>query len=69
MAHDGLARAIVPSHLPFDGDTVFAVATGTFPGPARVDVIGALAADATSEAILRAVRVSRGLPACPLPPR
>ena len=26
-AHDGLARAIVPSHTPFDGDLVFAVST------------------------------------------
>ena len=28
-AHDGLARAIVPSHTPFDGDLVFAAASGT----------------------------------------
>ncbi|PJI86037.1 D-aminopeptidase [Yoonia maricola] len=27
-AHDGMARAIVPSHTPLDGDLVFAVATG-----------------------------------------
>ena len=27
-AHDGLARAILPAHLPFDGDTVFSAATG-----------------------------------------
>ena len=27
-AHDGMARAIVPSHTPFDGDLVFAAATG-----------------------------------------
>ncbi len=26
-AHDGMARAIVPSHTPFDGDLVFAAAT------------------------------------------
>ena len=24
MAHDGLARAIVPSHTPSDGDAIFA---------------------------------------------
>ncbi|MFT3899658.1 MAG: P1 family peptidase [Gordonia sp. (in: high G+C Gram-positive bacteria)] len=34
-AHDGLARAIVPAHSPLDGDTIFAVATGTCPGDAR----------------------------------
>lgn len=27
-AHDGLARAIVPAHTPYDGDLVFAVSTG-----------------------------------------
>ena len=27
-AHDGFARALVPSHTPFDGDLVFAVSTG-----------------------------------------
>ena len=27
-AHDGMARAIVPSHTPYDGDLVFAAATG-----------------------------------------
>lgn len=28
-AHDGFARAIWPSHTPFDGDLVFSIATGT----------------------------------------
>jgi L-aminopeptidase/D-esterase-like protein len=28
-AHDGMARAMVPSHTPLDGDLVFAAATGT----------------------------------------
>ena len=32
-AHDGMARAIVPSHTPYDGDLVFAVATGERPLP------------------------------------
>ncbi|MBU3032280.1 P1 family peptidase [Paracoccus marinaquae] len=30
-AHDGLARALVPSHTPFDGDLVFAASTGAKP--------------------------------------
>jgi L-aminopeptidase/D-esterase-like protein len=29
MAHDGLARAVLPAHAPRDGDTMFAAATGT----------------------------------------
>lgn len=28
MAHDGLARALLPAHAPLDGDTIFAAATG-----------------------------------------
>lgn len=27
-AHDGLARAVLPAHLPLDGDTIFAASTG-----------------------------------------
>jgi L-aminopeptidase/D-esterase-like protein len=54
MADDGLARAINPSHTPGDGDTVFALATGALPGQANVGVVGALAAEALSEAIVRA---------------
>ena len=30
-AHDGMARAIVPSHTPLDGDLIFAAATGEKP--------------------------------------
>jgi L-aminopeptidase/D-esterase-like protein len=31
MAHDGLARAVLPAHAPMDGDTIFAAATGVVP--------------------------------------
>ena len=31
MAHDGLARAVLPAHAPMDGDTMFAAATGVRP--------------------------------------
>jgi L-aminopeptidase/D-esterase-like protein len=63
MAHDGLARAIRPAHTMLDGDTLFALSTGE----ARADVttIGALAAEAVSQAILRAVRLA--VPAGGLP--
>lgn len=58
MAHDGYARAIVPSHTMGDGDTIFALATATHAGAADVSLIGALAADVMSEAIVRAVRAA-----------
>ena len=54
MADDGLARAIAPSHTIGDGDTVFSLATGRWNGEANVTVIGALAADAMAQAIVRA---------------
>jgi len=54
MADDGLARAISPSHTNGDGDTIFSLATGRWDGNADITVIGALAADALADAIVRA---------------
>jgi L-aminopeptidase/D-esterase-like protein len=65
MAHDGLARAISPAHTPWDGDTIFALSTGRGGVDADVLEIGALAAEAVTEAILRAVRAAEGLPDLP----
>ncbi|HEY3741530.1 MAG TPA: P1 family peptidase [Bryobacteraceae bacterium] len=65
MAHDGLARAINPVHTPSDGDTIFAVSTGTSAVKANHGAVGALAAEAVVEAVLRAVRKARGLPGLP----
>ncbi|MBB3965170.1 P1 family peptidase [Rhizobium metallidurans] len=31
MGHDGFARALLPAHLPLDGDTIFSAATGARP--------------------------------------
>jgi L-aminopeptidase/D-esterase-like protein len=64
MAHDGLARAISPAHLPSDGDTVFALATGIH-GEADVGTVGALAAEAVADAILRAVRGAKAVAGYP----
>ena len=61
MAHDGIARAVRPAHTPFDGDTVFALASGAMPlaghltRPAHIARIGAAAADCLTRAIGRAV--------------
>ena len=72
MAHDGLARSIVPVHTPSDGDTVFTLATGR---GAPVDVatlglLGALAAEVTGRAVVRAALAATastmpGMPAWP----
>ena len=65
MADDGLARAINPAHMTGDGDTVFALATGRWDGEAPVSVIGALAAEALAEAIVRAVSKAESLHGVP----
>jgi len=65
MAQDGLARAIFPAHTPGDGDTLFVLATGGLAEEPNVSRIGSLAAEAVSDAILRAVREATGLPGYP----
>jgi L-aminopeptidase/D-esterase-like protein len=65
MAQDGIARAVVPAHTPYDGDTIFAVATGTRNQPVDPAVLGALAADAVADAIVRAARAATGIPGYP----
>jgi L-aminopeptidase/D-esterase-like protein len=65
MADDGFARAINPSHTMFDGDTVFAIATGRWNGEASPSVIGALAAEALAEAIVRSVSKADSLAGVP----
>jgi len=65
MAHAGIARTIVPAHMPSDGDALFALATGAHERDADVGVIGALAAEAVSDAILRAVRLATGVAGYP----
>ena len=65
MAHDGMARALRPSHAPMDGDTVFSAATGTAGKvPTIIDKteIGACAADCLARAIARAVYEATPLP-------
>ena len=52
--HDGMARAIVPVHTSYDGDTCFALSNGTV--EADFDFVAELAAQATGTAIRNAVR-------------
>lgn len=74
---DGLARAVRPAHSMFDGDTVFALATGrrplsdvtgTFAVPARaaeLDTLCAAAADVFARAMVHALLAAAGLPGLP----
>ena len=60
MANDGYARSIYPAHTSGDGDTIFSLATGKWAGEANVNTVGALAADAMAEAVVRAVKEATG---------
>lgn len=62
-AHDGLAQAIRPAHTQFDGDTIFALATGEV--NANMLALSAYAAEVVAEAIRRAVRHATGLAGVP----
>lgn len=69
-AHDGMARAIVPSHTPHDGDLVFAVATGA---RALTDpvleplLLGHAAATCLARAVARGVYAASPAPGDVLP--
>jgi L-aminopeptidase/D-esterase-like protein len=63
MAQDGVARTISPAHTMWDGDTVFALATGQ--RKADVNIVGAFAAQVLAQAIINAVNYAE--PAAGLP--
>lgn len=64
MAQDGLARALLPAHLPFDGDTIFAASTGARPMNGMIDFLELcqLATAVTARAIARGVFEATALP-------
>jgi L-aminopeptidase/D-esterase-like protein len=62
-AHEGLSRAIEPSHTIYDGDTVFSLATGET--EARQAELEPMAARAVAEAIRRGVRLATELGGVP----
>jgi L-aminopeptidase/D-esterase-like protein len=57
LAHLGLAAALSPPHTTVDGDTLFALSTGTETTVA-LDVLGLAAADCVAEAVVRGVRAA-----------
>lgn len=63
MGHDGLARAIRPIHTMFDGDTVYALSTGS--QKADVNLIGALGAEVLADAVVNGVRAAESLAGVP----
>ncbi|MDG1431304.1 MAG: P1 family peptidase [Paracoccaceae bacterium] len=69
-AHDGMARALVPSHTPMDGDLVFGMSTSDEPmvdDPSVLLRIGHAAATCLARAIARGVYEADGYENAPLP--
>ncbi len=69
-AHDGMARALVPSHSLLDGDLVFVAATGAQPLPDPLETpfqLGHAAAVCLARAIARAVFHATPAPGDPKP--
>lgn len=58
MAHDGYARSINPVHTSADGDSIYAITVGEI--AADQDLVGTMAAEVVSEAIIRAVENAEG---------
>jgi L-aminopeptidase/D-esterase-like protein len=67
MAHDGFARAINPVHTMTDGDTIFALATGSSERTASLTLLGALGAEVMARAVLRAALAATRLAGPGLP--
>jgi len=72
MGHDGMARAIRPSHTLFDGDTIFCLATGkkelpetpgffASPQAQAFNELGHAAANCMSRAIISGILSARSL--------
>lgn len=69
-AHDGFTRAIWPSHTPFDGDLVFALATGRSGitvSPEQAIELGAVAGATMARAIARGVHAATRVEGDPFP--
>lgn len=67
-AHDGIARAIWPAHTPFDGDLVFALATGASgrkPDPLQLVALCSAAASCMARAIARGIFLASPMPGLP----
>ena len=61
IGHDGLARTIRPVHTAMDGDTLFALATGTNPAPVDVMQLATAATEVTAMAVINGISHAQSL--------
>lgn len=64
MAATGIARAVRPAHMLYDGDIVFALATGKGP-EADENMVGAMGADVLGRSIANAALAAESVPGFP----
>ena len=64
MAQAGVARTVVPAHSLYDGDTIYALSTGSHAG-VEVTVVGALAAQLMGQAIVNGIMHAVGVDGLP----
>lgn len=65
MANTGASRAVAPYHTEGDGDQVYALSTGALARDVPLTALGALAAEAAAEAIVRGVQAATAVPGWP----
>lgn len=63
IGQTGITRVVSPAHTTADGDLVFAISCGDL--PADVNLVGIVASELISEAIIRAVRAAKGMGGIP----
>jgi L-aminopeptidase/D-esterase-like protein len=61
MANCGAARCINPYHTPGDGDTLYATSTRKIKSDLSLSVIGSLAAEVVSEAVLQSAKMATSI--------
>jgi L-aminopeptidase/D-esterase-like protein len=65
MANCGASRCINPYHTPGDGDTLFGVSTRRVQSDFSLSVIGSLAAEVVSEAVVQSAKMATSIPDWP----
>ena len=60
VAHNGVALAVRPAHTPYDGDTIFGLATGNIKGEPDMTRIGAAVVKCVGDAIISGVAKAVG---------
>jgi L-aminopeptidase/D-esterase-like protein len=65
VGHDGIALAVRPAHMQYDGDTLFAIGTGATDTPVDMTRLGAAAAHCVAQAAVSGVLAATGLGGIP----